>query len=400
MKVEEEIPVSQVLQLAPTLVPDSTSECCMACRKAFSLFFRRHHCRFCGRLLCGSCTAARVEVDSRKLRTCEKCLDTYTKKLQATREQRLLQQKQRELRQERRQESVLPPELKEEKEQKKEAREQKGTHKEQITDVEEKEEKQEVEVGAETVESGNGSGRDSLRGRSFEQATSTGKKASAGRPRRSNSMLPSDKKSATMQPTASSGAKKASYRKSLRSARSERQLKNAASFSFSASPESEPVVASESQNEERMSSGLQTADGSLARLTEEDGRVSTVGAVSVTTTTPATEGESVAVSGETSSLPNVDVIGMLPDIAAGAAAAAAAAVATTTATATEPLHPAADALEEGCTVLYVGKDGVPQRATVLKAHFDDYPHLYYTIRLDESGRERQTDAARLQRVGT
>lgn len=49
-------------RLAASWVPDSDSKCCQLCQKRFSKTrrHRRHHCRCCGILTCGSCSQARV----------------------------------------------------------------------------------------------------------------------------------------------------------------------------------------------------------------------------------------------------------------------------------------------------------------------------------------------------
>lgn len=39
----------------PFWVPDSETAICMQCEQRFSLIKRRHHCRGCGQVLCGSC---------------------------------------------------------------------------------------------------------------------------------------------------------------------------------------------------------------------------------------------------------------------------------------------------------------------------------------------------------
>jgi hypothetical protein len=57
--------------------PDRASARCLKCGTAFSLLVRRHHCRACGLLLCGACTAWRSEhipeYKGRFVRCCEKC---------------------------------------------------------------------------------------------------------------------------------------------------------------------------------------------------------------------------------------------------------------------------------------------------------------------------------------
>eukprot|EP01084_Bolivina_argentea_P003793 7151_1 len=40
---------------APLMVPDDWSENCMICEKPFTFVNRRHHCRKCGKLICGKC---------------------------------------------------------------------------------------------------------------------------------------------------------------------------------------------------------------------------------------------------------------------------------------------------------------------------------------------------------
>ena len=55
--------------LAPVWAADSESKVCTLCSSAFSMFNRRHHCRVCGRLVCGPCSKARQN----KLRVCKEC---------------------------------------------------------------------------------------------------------------------------------------------------------------------------------------------------------------------------------------------------------------------------------------------------------------------------------------
>jgi hypothetical protein len=46
---------------APVWIPDDECSKCMECKKQFgSLGTRRHHCRFCGRLLCSKCTGCQL----------------------------------------------------------------------------------------------------------------------------------------------------------------------------------------------------------------------------------------------------------------------------------------------------------------------------------------------------
>lgn len=39
-------------------VPDNAATHCMECNAAFTFLFRRHHCRRCGRTVCGNCAPA------------------------------------------------------------------------------------------------------------------------------------------------------------------------------------------------------------------------------------------------------------------------------------------------------------------------------------------------------
>ena len=54
-------------------VADSDSNFCTECGKKFTLTFRRHHCRFCGRLLCSDCTQHKLL----KQRACDSCIVLY-----------------------------------------------------------------------------------------------------------------------------------------------------------------------------------------------------------------------------------------------------------------------------------------------------------------------------------
>jgi hypothetical protein len=50
--------LSNVTQLhAVAWVPDSAADTCMQCAREFSLLARKHHCRSCGRVLCGTCSS-------------------------------------------------------------------------------------------------------------------------------------------------------------------------------------------------------------------------------------------------------------------------------------------------------------------------------------------------------
>jgi len=52
-------PVSKVMKNINTTpskwIPDEQTDECMICLKPFTVFFRRHHCRRCGKCVCGYC---------------------------------------------------------------------------------------------------------------------------------------------------------------------------------------------------------------------------------------------------------------------------------------------------------------------------------------------------------
>merc|ERR1719502_2646899 len=54
-------------------VADDQETTCQLCSKEFTFFFRRHHCRYCGKLVCNDCTKARLA----KQRICIDCNKTY-----------------------------------------------------------------------------------------------------------------------------------------------------------------------------------------------------------------------------------------------------------------------------------------------------------------------------------
>jgi len=39
-----------------TWVSDKTTESCYLCNRAFTVFFRKHHCRICGKIFCENCS--------------------------------------------------------------------------------------------------------------------------------------------------------------------------------------------------------------------------------------------------------------------------------------------------------------------------------------------------------
>lgn len=64
-------------------VPDEEVNDCMACKKPFTQIRRRHHCRRCGGVFCGSCTAKKLAIldkgFSTAVRVCDRCYTEQTK---------------------------------------------------------------------------------------------------------------------------------------------------------------------------------------------------------------------------------------------------------------------------------------------------------------------------------
>jgi hypothetical protein len=74
----KEHPEAQVSFSAPVWVPDKDSKTCALCAKKFTLTFRRHHCRLCGRCVCNNCSKARVaiaDLGNSSVRSCDICAE-------------------------------------------------------------------------------------------------------------------------------------------------------------------------------------------------------------------------------------------------------------------------------------------------------------------------------------
>lgn len=75
-------------------MPDHICRVCYDCDNQFTLFNRRHHCRLCGRVFCGGCTANWVPSSSSesktsieewdKIRVCNYCFKQWEQGLAAT----------------------------------------------------------------------------------------------------------------------------------------------------------------------------------------------------------------------------------------------------------------------------------------------------------------------------
>eukprot|EP01006_Ploeotia_vitrea_P060002 TRINITY_DN75131_c0_g1_i1.p1 TRINITY_DN75131_c0_g1~~TRINITY_DN75131_c0_g1_i1.p1 ORF type:complete len:705 (+),score=70.83 TRINITY_DN75131_c0_g1_i1:34-2148(+) len=59
--------------------PDSSTKRCMVCHQKFTMFFRRHHCRYCGKVCCQVCTEGRAKIVSMNynsyVRVCRVCME-------------------------------------------------------------------------------------------------------------------------------------------------------------------------------------------------------------------------------------------------------------------------------------------------------------------------------------
>jgi len=51
---------------APVWIPDNKTKICMLCATTFTVVKRRHHCRNCGKVVCGTCS------NQKKIRECRK----------------------------------------------------------------------------------------------------------------------------------------------------------------------------------------------------------------------------------------------------------------------------------------------------------------------------------------
>jgi len=64
------------VQKAPIMVPDHFVKACQICKTKFTLIRRRHHCRKCGRVVCGPCSTGRIpDVKDQQIRVCDKCIE-------------------------------------------------------------------------------------------------------------------------------------------------------------------------------------------------------------------------------------------------------------------------------------------------------------------------------------
>jgi len=63
-------------ELAPVWEHDKEAKNCRLCNSLFTVINRRHHCRRCGKLVCGSCSANKTKLPSQGMcRVCDQCFE-------------------------------------------------------------------------------------------------------------------------------------------------------------------------------------------------------------------------------------------------------------------------------------------------------------------------------------
>ncbi|XP_053518254.1 FYVE, RhoGEF and PH domain-containing protein 6 isoform X1 [Artibeus jamaicensis] len=74
--------VSPLGSKAPIWIPDTRATMCMICTSEFTLTWRRHHCRACGKIVCQACSSNKCGLDYLKnqpARVCEHCFQELQK---------------------------------------------------------------------------------------------------------------------------------------------------------------------------------------------------------------------------------------------------------------------------------------------------------------------------------
>lgn len=81
----DESELSQTLgTCAPVWIPDARVTMCQLCTESFSVTFRRHHCRCCGKVVCSACSQNKAPLHylkNRTARVCDQCFDKLTENL-------------------------------------------------------------------------------------------------------------------------------------------------------------------------------------------------------------------------------------------------------------------------------------------------------------------------------
>uniref|UniRef100_T1J575 FYVE, RhoGEF and PH domain-containing protein 6 n=1 Tax=Strigamia maritima TaxID=126957 RepID=T1J575_STRMM len=62
---------------APVWIPDSRVTMCQLCTMPFTVTFRRHHCRACGKVICASCSANRAPLQYLKYQSVRVCFECF-----------------------------------------------------------------------------------------------------------------------------------------------------------------------------------------------------------------------------------------------------------------------------------------------------------------------------------
>ena len=63
-------------KVSPFWIPDTEAMACMICDAKFTIVKRRHHCRACGKVLCGACCSDKLSLpclEAKEGRVCKPC---------------------------------------------------------------------------------------------------------------------------------------------------------------------------------------------------------------------------------------------------------------------------------------------------------------------------------------
>jgi len=69
---------------APVWIPDARVTMCQLCTSEFTLTFRRHHCRCCGKVVCSACSANKAPLPylkGKQERICDECFQKLEQQL-------------------------------------------------------------------------------------------------------------------------------------------------------------------------------------------------------------------------------------------------------------------------------------------------------------------------------
>lgn len=82
MPIYQQPSTSTLGKQAPVWIPDYRVTMCQQCTAEFTLTFRRHHCRACGKVVCDHCSANRAPLQYKKnqvARVCDNCFEILQK---------------------------------------------------------------------------------------------------------------------------------------------------------------------------------------------------------------------------------------------------------------------------------------------------------------------------------